>query len=276
MATQVCVDVLRIALPVLYAGLVTVYGVAFFRTHAVAERLKRPFIILVLALHLLYLILRTIVLDHPPITTVFEMMTLLSVSMTLAYLYLEFRTNIRNTGFFILVLALLFQVVSSLFIKDLTALPDYLHSKVLGFHVAAAMLGYTGFSLAAVYGFLFLMLYHEIKSSRFGVVYSRLPNLEILEGMGYRAAVFGFATLTVAMTIGLFWLPRVFHDFSVYDPKLVGTMAVWVLYAAGLLAKRRLAWQGRKTMILAIVGFAVVFLSMAVINVSLSTFHTFH
>jgi ABC-type uncharacterized transport system permease subunit len=276
MATQIFVDVLRIALPLLYAGLVAVYGVTFFRTQASAERLRRPFILVLLLLHLLYIVTRTAVLDHPPITSVFEMMTLLSASMTIAYLYLEFRTNIRNTGLFIIGLACVFQTLSSLFVKDLTALPEYLHSRVLGFHVSAALLGYTGFSLAAVYGFLYLMLYHEIKSSRFGVIYSRLPDLETLETLSHRAVVFGFVTLSVAMTIGLFWLPRVFHDFSYLDPKLVGTIAVWVLYAVGLIAKRRLGWQGRKTMILAIVGFTVVFLSMAVINVSLSTFHTFH
>jgi HemX protein len=276
MATETLVHVLRIALPFLYAGLVTVYGLAFFRPQASAEWLGRPFMIAVLALHLLYLGLRTVQLDHPPITTLFETMTLLSVSITIAYLYLEFRTNARNTGFFILILAFVFQTISSVFIRDNTILPEYLHSKVLGFHVSTAMLGTTGFSLAAVYGALYLMLYHEIKSSRFGVIYSRLPNLETLETMSHGAVVFGFVTLSVAMTIGLFWLPRVFHDFSFLDPKLVGTIAAWVLYAAGLIAKRRLGWQGRKTMILAIVGFAVVLLSMLVINISFSTFHAFH
>jgi ABC-type uncharacterized transport system permease subunit len=276
MSTETLVHVLRIGLPFLYGGLVTVYGVAFFRTLPAAERLRRPSIIAVLLLHLLYLTLRTSLLDHPPITTVYEIISLLSVSMIIAYLYLEIRTRIHNTGFFILILAFIFQTVSSLLIRDFTVIPDYLHSKVLGFHVSAAMLGYTGFSLAAVYGFLFLMLYHEIKSSRFGVIYSRLPNLETLETLSHRAAVFGFVTLSVAMTIGIFWLPRVFQDFSYLDPKLVGTIAVWILYAIGLIAKRRLGWQGRKTMILAMVGFAVVFLSMAMINISFSTFHTFH
>jgi ABC-type uncharacterized transport system permease subunit len=120
------------------------------------------------------------------------------------------------------------------------------------------------------------MQYHEIKSSRFGVVYSRLPDLETLETMSHRAEIFGFVTLSVAMMIGLFWLPRVFREFSYFDPKLVGTFAVWVLYAIGLMAKRTLGWQGRKTMILSLVGFAFVFLSMTVTNIYLSSFHTFH
>ncbi len=276
MVTRLLIDILVIALPFLYAGLVAAYGIAFFGKGGAVKRLTRPYIALLLVLHIVYLGMRTIAFDHPPITSVFEIMTLLAAAMTMAYLYIEFRTNIRNTGFFILILSLVFQTVSSLFIKDLTVIPEYLHSKVLGFHVSAALLGYTGISLAAVYGLLYLMLYHEIKSSRFGVIYSRLPDLETLESMSHRAEVFGFVTLSVAMMIGLFWLPRVFREFSYFDPKLVGTFAVWVLYAIGLTAKRTLGWQGRKTMILSLVGFAFVFLSMTVTNIYLSSFHTFH
>ncbi len=214
MVTKIIVDILVVALPFLYAGLVTVYGIAFFGNAVAVERLKRPYMLALLALHIVYLGVRTAAFDHPPITSVFEILTLLSAAMTIAYAYLELRTNIRNTGFFILSLALIFQTVSSVFIKDLTVIPEYLHSLLLGFHVSAALLGYTGISIAAVYGLLYLMLYHEIKSSKFGVIYSRLPNLETLETMSRKAEVFGFGTLSVAIVIGLFWLPRVFREFS--------------------------------------------------------------
>ena len=48
-----------------------------------------------------------------------------------------------------------------------------------------------------------------------------------------------------------------------------------LLYAAGLVAKRSFGWQGRKTMILSLVAFGFVFLSMTVINLYLSGFHSF-
>jgi ABC-type uncharacterized transport system permease subunit len=276
MATKLAVDFLVVVLPLLYAGLVAVYGIAFFRKSALLDRIARPYMVGLLILHVGYLGLRTLVFDHPPITSVFEILTLLSAAMTMAYGYVEFRTNIRNTGFFILTLALVFQTVSSLFIRDHAAIPEYLHSLVLGVHVSAALLGYTGISLGAVYGSLYLMLYHEIKSSRFGIIYTRLPNLETLEGLSHKAEVFGFVALSVAIAIGLLWLPRVFNNFSVFDPKLVGTITIWVLYAIVLLTKRWFGWQGRKTMVLSLIGFAFVFLSMTIINLYLSTFHTFH
>jgi ABC-type uncharacterized transport system permease subunit len=276
MDTKVLVDVLLIALPFLYAGLAGLYGLSFFANLRSAEKLKTPFLVGVVVLHLVYLAARTVAFDHPPITTVYEIMTVLAACIAVGYLYIELRTKVSNTGFFILILAVLFQTVSSVFVKDLLKIPEYLHSLVLGFHVSAALLGYTAISLSAVYGFLYLMLYHDIKSSRFGIIYDRLPNLEMLETMSHKAEVFGFVALSIAIAIGVIWLPRVFKDFSYLDPKLIGTLAIWVIYAVGLAAKRRFGWQGRKTMIVSVVAFGFVFFSMTVINIYLSSFHNFH
>jgi ABC-type transport system involved in cytochrome c biogenesis permease subunit len=270
------VHILVIAVPLLYTAAVAAYGMAFFTEVRWAERVKTPVLGLTILCHALYLALRTAAFDHPPITSVFEIMTVLAASIAVGYLYIEVRTRASATGFFILLIALAFQTTSSIFISSPAIIPEYLHSLVLGFHVSAALMGYTALSLSAAYGFLYLMLYHEIKSSRFGLIYNRLPNLEMLETMSHKAEVFGFVTLGVAIGIGLLWLPRVFTQFSYWDPKLVGSLVIWSLYAAALGAKKRLGWQGRKTMIISLVAFCFVFLSMTVINLYLSEFHSFH
>jgi ABC-type uncharacterized transport system permease subunit len=98
----------------------------------------------------------------------------------------------------------------------------------------------------------------------------------MLETMSHKAEVFGFVALSIAIAIGVVWLPRVFKEFSYLDPKLIGTLVIWAIYAAGLAAKRRFGWQGRKTMIVSVVAFGIVFFSMTVINIYLSSFHNFH
>jgi len=276
MGFHVLVAPLQILLPCLYAAVVVLYALAFFGDSPRAERIKSRVLVTVIVLHAVYLIVRTLLFDHPPITAVFEIMTVLAWCIAIAYLYIENRTRIGSTGFIILSLAFVFQTVSTVFIRDAIDIPAYLHSMVLGFHVSAALLGYTAISLSAAYGVLYLLLYHEIKSSRLGVVYKRLPSLEMLETMSRKSEAFGFVALTVAIVIGIFWLPRVFTEFSYWDPKLIGTLIIWVLYAIALTAKRTLGWQGRKTMVIAIVAFGFVVLSMTVINKYLSGFHTFH
>ncbi len=284
------VDVLVVLMPLLYAMLVAVYAVSFFGAIPFVDKFKSLFLILTVILHLVYIGLRTAAFDHPPITTVFEIMTMLAASIAIAYTYIELWTKASlpadrsdlasgqagNTGVFILLLAFTFQTVSSLSIKDLTEIAPILRSRLLGFHVSTALLGYTAISLSAVYGFLYLMLYREIKSSRFGLIYTRLPNLEMLETMSSKAEIFGFAMLTVAISIGMIWLPQAFEDFSYFDPKLIGTLAVWVLYAISLAAKRKFGWQGRKMMIVSLIAFGFVFLSMTVINMYMSGFHSFY
>ena len=267
---------LQLLLPCLYAAVVVLYAAAFFGDAPRAERFKSRLLVLTIVLHGVYLVMRTLQFDHAPITAVFEIMTVLSWCIAIAYLYIESRTRTGSTGFIILSLAFLFQMISSVFIRDVAEIPEYLHSFVLGFHVSAALLGYTAISLSAAYGVLYLLLYHEIKSSRLGVIYQRLPSLEVLESMSRKAEAFGFAALTVAIMIGVVWLPKVFKDFSYWDPKLIATVVIWVLYAVGLTAKRTLGWQGRRTMVIAIAGFCIVVISMLVINNFLSSFHTFH
>lgn len=284
------VDVGVIMVPVLYAVVVGMYAASFFGSNPFFGRFKTPALFFTLICHVVYIVVRTVAFDHPPITTVFEIMTVLAACISIAYMYIEMKTKASlpandggkgvaqagNTGFFILLLAFVFQLVSSIYIKGLTEIAPILRSRLLGFHVTTALLGYTAISLSAAYGFLYLMLYHEIKSSRFGLIYNRLPNLEMLEKMSSKAEVFGFIMLTIAITIGLVWLPRAFANFSYFDPKLIGTMVIWVLYAISLSAKRALGWQGRKMMIVSLVAFGFVCLSMTVINVYMSGFHGFH
>jgi len=269
------VDVLVIAMPLAYAMLIILYGRAFFAGNRKAEELAPRALMTVVLLHFLYVGLRTAAFDHPPVTTVFEIMTMLALCISVAYLYIEMRTGTSSTGFFILSLALLFQVTSSTFIRDPGELDPILRSNLLGFHVTSALLGYTAISLSAVYGFLYLLLYREIRTSNLGLIYSRLPNLETLEKMSYKAMVFGFLMVTTAILIGSIWLPRAFPSFSLWDGKLIGTMLVWLLYAAALTANKALGWQGRKTIILSLLAFGCLVLEMSIINAFGDTFHSF-
>jgi len=270
------IDILNSALPILYLTVVWVYGKAFFSDAASAKTWKTPLLVGVVLIHAVYLTARTIEFRHPPATTIFEILTLLAFSVAVTYLFIEFRTKARETGYFILNIAFFFQLGSSLFIKDLLEVPEVLRSNLFGLHVTTALLGYAAITISAVYGFLFLMLYHEIKASRFGVIYKKLPNLETLERMSLTAVELAFVFLGVAIVAGFLWLPRAFTDFSYADPKLIGTVAIWLLYGAGIVAKRSGGWTGRKLMLLSLCGFVITLFSLTIINVLLSGFHKFY
>lgn len=270
------VDLITFALPILYFSTVWAYAKAFFKDSPVAKRTKTPLLLVTLATHTVYLLMRTALFNHPPITTMFEIMSIVAFAIAAAYAGIESRTKAKNTGYFILILAFLFQTFSSIFIQDLFEVKPILRSNLLGIHVSSALLGLAAITISAVYAFLYLMLYHHIKSSRFGVIYTKLPNLEMLERMSMLAIVFGFVLFTIAIAVGLIWLPRAFENFSYFDPKLVGTVFIWAMYGVGLAAKKTIGWQGRKIMILSIIAFAISFFSLTIVNVYFSGFHKFY
>jgi HemX protein len=272
----ILITIFNIALPLLYIGLVWTYGMSFFRDIPWARRFKSTYLIALLTAHFIYLIARTVSFSHPPVTSIPEILTVLAFSVSGAYGIVERRSRAKETGYFILTIAFFFQLFSSLFIRDALIVPEIFKSFWFGFHVTNALLGYASITISATYGLLYLMLYHEIKAHRFGVIYKKLPNLETLERMNFIAISLAFIFLSLAITAGMIWLPIAFPGNSYADPKLIGTASIWLMYGVGIISKMRGLLRGRSLMVLSIGGFAVAAFSMTMINLFFSNFHRFN
>ncbi|MEI7812836.1 MAG: cytochrome c biogenesis protein CcsA [Ignavibacteria bacterium] len=270
------VKTLNILLPVFYCLTFLVYLYDFVKEKNKFANSKRIFLFVTLLAHAVYLLIRTIEFNHPPITNVFEIFTVLAFSVSCSYFILELLTDIRGTGMFIIIFSILFQLVSSIFVQDFLAVKELLRSRMLGLHVISALLGYSGITISAVYGILFWILHKEIKLNHFGLVFDRLPSLEILEQLSYYSLVIGFALLSVAITIGIIWLPLAFPNFNYFDPKLVATAAIWLLYGVGIFSKIVGGWQGKKVIIFSIAGFCLAILSLLITNFLAKSFHSFY
>jgi ABC-type uncharacterized transport system permease subunit len=163
-----------------------------------------------------------------------------------------------------------------LFIKDTTAVPVILRSLLFGAHVSCALLGYAAITIAGAYSMMYLMLYHEIKSSRFGVIYKKLPTLESLERMTITAIKLVVVLLGIAICFGIIWLGFAFQSGHFADLKLIGTVIVWMMYVFLVIARKYFFIQGRKIMIFSIIGFLISIFSMTIINIFFSEFHKFY
>jgi ABC-type transport system involved in cytochrome c biogenesis permease subunit len=267
---------LNVLLPVLYLAGFLVYYLDFTKDVKGLNNTKRIFLFVTLVLHVFYLFARTVEFNHPPITNKFEIFTVLAFSIMCSYFLLELLTDIRNTGMFIIIFAFFFQLFSSMFIEDLIEVQEVLRNRLLGIHVISAMLGYSGFTISTVYGLLYLMLYKSIKISKFGLMFNRLPSLETLEKLSFNSLIIGFILLTIAIIIGIIWLPSAFPNFSYLDPKLVVTGVVWIIYGLVIAAKYSGFWYGRKLIIFSQIGFAVAILSVIATIVFKDSFHSFY
>lgn len=270
------IHLLNILLPLLYFAAFIFYAYDFFKEKEFFKKSKSALLFIILIIHIFYLVLRTIEFNHPPITTKFEIFTLLAAAIVFSYFLLELLTEIRGTGAFIIIFALIFQVLSSLFIEDLIEVKEVLKNRLLGLHVISAILGYAGFTVSAVYGILFLIMYKKIKRSKFDLIYNRLPSLEIMERLSYDSLVIGFVLLTIALIIGFAWLPSAFPEFSYFDPKIVSTTLVWMIFAIGIMTKIFAKWYGKKVVYFSLIGFCVAILSLGLSNIISQSFHSFY
>ena len=149
-----------------------------------------------------------------------------------------------------------------------------LKSPLFAFHTLAAVVGYTAFALSAVYGVLYLVLHHELKRSRFGLVYDRLPPLEVLARMSLRSVIVGLFALTVTIVCGSLWASSEFPGFT-RDPKFLLTLSVWAVYGVALGLHWGRGWSGRRTITMSLVAFGLLLFSMLASRLLFASFHAF-
>ncbi len=269
------ISFLNTALPILYFITTYLYGMYFFREDEFAGKLMQPFLRVTILLHLIEIVLRGVYYHHFPLASIYEALSVLALAAALIYLYLETRLRVRTTGYFILVLIFFLQLFSSAFINFTRDIPHILNSPLFAMHTSVAVLGYSGLAISSIYGLMYLLLFHDIKSSRFGVIYNRLPSLEVLSELNYKAAALGFFFLTLAIFMGSIWAFKVFGKVFSFDPKILVAYITWFIYGLQLFGGRFLHWSGRRLAILSVIGFAIILFSMVAVNLALTSFHDF-
>jgi ABC-type uncharacterized transport system permease subunit len=267
------IAIFSVAVPLSYACATVAYAADFFWKINWATALKRPAAFLTAIIHLIYLHILMAQNGYAPIASVFQLMTTIAFLLLVVYLFIELTTDVLETGFFVLSVALIFQLISSLFIEDAVKVSESLKNPILSLHIISALIGYCAMAIAGIYSLLYLVLLRQIQTNRYGVLFERLSNLELFEKMSYNAVLFGFFFLTVAFIAGVIWIPQT-DDFSLADFKLIGTILVWAIYGAGILFRKPLELQGKRMAVMLISGFIFAFLSMTVLNFFSSRFHS--
>ncbi len=265
---QFVISFLNVLLPLLYFISAYFYGIYFFRNDPLGEKYMTPFLRLTVFIHLAEIAFRGIYFRHFPLASIPEALSVMALAIVLIYIFVESQLQVKTTGYFILVFVFFLQLFSSAFISFVSQIPEILHT-------SAAILGYSGLMVSAIYGLTYLLLFHDIKSSRFGVIYSRLPSLEILNEMNYRAALVGFFFLTLAIVLGFIWAKKVFGEFFHLDAKIIVAIITWVVYGIEIFGKRKLGWAGKRLAYISLSGFAIILFSMVAVNLFLTSFHEF-
>lgn len=268
-------DLANLLLPLLYLGAAVAYGFIFFAAHPTAGRVATPALRGAAALHLAYLI--CLVLQHRqlPVATVSQALSIVAFAVAVVYLFVEWHGRERSTGFWMVSLVFLFQLLSSILVRPDAPDREIFHDPLFSTHVSLALLGYAAFVVGAAYAFLFLQLYRDLKAGRFSTFYGKLPPLEVLERMMLGALWAGFLALTGAVITGALYARQLSGTDWLRDPMILVTLATWVLYAAALLLRRLRRWQGRQTAVASLAGLCAIVFSLVAVNFFFTDFHGF-
>jgi ABC-type uncharacterized transport system permease subunit len=268
------VRLLNTLLPLCYAAGVVAYGADFFGDVPAAAAAARRVMSATLALHATFLVTLGLYEGHLPLSSPPEVLTFVAFAVACIYVLLERVTGVDRTGLFLVALPLLLQVAGSAFLEFRTPFPAILRSPLFAIHTIAGVSGYAAFGVSAVYGCLYLLLHRALKAARFGLVFDRLPPLDLLARMSLGAVRVGVALLTVTIFFGTLWAARAVRGFAA-DPKFLLTVLVWAAYLSGLLLHRFLGWTERRTIGGFLVGFVLLVAAALASRLFFATFHAF-
>ncbi len=210
---------------------------------------------------------------HIPVTNFHEGLSFFSWTIILIFLVLEFRYRILILGSFIIPLAFVALLYPALVDYEMKELTPLLQSSWLGVHVTLAFLGDAAFALAFAISVMYILQEYQLKAHRFGSTFRKLPSLEILDGMNHRVITIGFLLLTLGMITGALWARDSLGSYLQGDPREIWSLITWVIYAVLLHLRLTVGWRGRRTAIMAIVGFAVLVFAFIGINSFISSYH---
>ena len=260
--TMVCAMlVVNGLLPLLYLALLMDYGATFFmrtRTHV-----RTPWLGVVLGIHAALIVLRGVHEGHPPLASAADILSAVALATAAVYALVELAGRDRRTGIFVLSLVFLMQYASTvLMAASHEAIVAEAASGWSRLHVLPAVVAYTAMGFAGVYGLLFLLAQRDLREHRFGMLFDRLPPLDLLGRMTWHALLVGFVFMTVTIATAPLLMG---HTDGAADgvtakvwAKIIAGSAAWLISTAAVLGGWLGKWPPSRIAGISLVGFVVV------------------
>jgi len=212
-------------------------------------------------------------IGHIPVSNLYEVFVLFCLITALFTVFYEQKYATRQVSAFILLVisaavGFLLWYMSSRDAQEIQPLVPALQSWWMKIHVPANFIGYGTFALAAMVGVAYL-----VKSK--GVFVDRLPPLEVLDDIMYKAVAVGFAFFTIATILGALWAADAWGGYWSWDPKETWALIVWLNYAAWLHMRLMKGLRGQIAAWWAVIGLLVTTFAFLGVNMFLSGLHSY-
>jgi cytochrome c-type biogenesis protein CcsB len=259
----------------LYAVGTVGYLIYVIRTEKAIHRIAYGFLLTGFLSHTIGLVMLVSQIRQMPVTTLPQTFSLFAWAIVGSYLAFQLKFNIRILGTFVSPLAVVFMLLSSAIPSQVIPNSKLFKSFWLTSHVATMFIGMAIFALAFCAGIMYLLQERQIKTKSFGLLYRRLPSLEVLDSLNYVCLTFGFPLITIGLISGFVYAGAVWSSFWHWDPKEVLSVVTWLIYAVLLHERLAVGWRGRRAAIMAIIGFSVILVTFVGTSVILKVHHSF-
>jgi cytochrome c-type biogenesis protein CcsB len=226
-----------------------------------------------LAAHTGALILRTVRSGHAPFTNMYESLSFLAWASVLAYLIIDYKFKIPKAGayFLLIVIALMALASSPAMPKEITPLVPALQSYWLWLHVSVTLLGEAFFAVAFVTSVMYLWAAAKEKKGR-----TTTPSSARLDIISYRSVAVGFPLFTLgALVLGMVWAYKAWGSYWSWDPKEVWSLITWFVFALYLHTRIVMGWKGRRSALIALIGFLAALFTYFGVNYLLAGLHSY-
>ena len=226
-----------------------------------------------------FLVLRWKISGHAPFVNGYEFLLSFTWGIAVIYLYAEWRYRMRIIGAFVMPIAWFLLAWIAMKMPEQARyagnLMPALQSNWLTIHVATAMVSYGAFALSCGTSIMYLVkkvLEGNNSKSSFN---KRLPSLDVLDDMSYKAIAIGFPLLSAVIITGAIWAEFAWGRYWSWDPKETWSLITWLVYAAYLHARFTYGWRGNKAAWMSVLGFAFVLFTFFGVNYFLSGLHAY-
>jgi ABC-type uncharacterized transport system permease subunit len=252
-------------MPLLWLRVATVlYGVGL--VHAIlmlrqrghlSERLAAPAVCLGMIFHFVSLVETAALYGYAQLLTIRHAESALAWLIAIIFTILFVRYRTASPAAFIFPLIFILTFASAIAQHHVSFPSQSFRSGWIVFHVSTLLLGYAMLFFSFVSSLLYLVLSRQLKRKHTSSWAVRMPALQEVDELGYKALMLGFPFMTVGLLAGAVVAQEHYGSSFYSDPKVLLSLLMWGIYLVLLYTRWSAGLRGARAAYLASFAFLV-------------------
>ncbi len=208
------------------------------------------------------------------VTNLSEYIEMVSFLILIVSFVMEWRCKVKFLILFSLPIVLIFCLFAIVLTEQKDASAFAHGSGWLWLHISLILTGFSSLIIAGSSALMYLLQSAQLKSKHLGKIFLKLPSLDTLDRIHFRALAWGVILFSLGMLMGLLWAKNT-HELKqvLKDPTVVLSFLTcfmyWIILSFRFSALRR----GQKIAVSTLLVFALLFLTLLTSNIVPTGFH---